>query len=667
MKFRRICTTIIIFFLLWNFFSPVFALTSKQKGTILDNFKKSQYNILFDDKSNIFDFNDQGFFSISNKLNMYQSVWSNIRDKREYLQKQNETIVQRIMSLESTIEELDQDISDTLKQAEKTNDDVVYTKSQIDNQKKTIEMLSSKVAENREVLLDYLIHIYKKWNYIYDWKDIDNLKTIILSGEDISDVINDMYFKWVIEITWKKLIDQHRSFISTLYTKKLNLEKQEAMLKDLRKNLMIEKKMLDEKKALKQKILEVSKGEEGLYKKYISEKLELEKTIKMKELQERIKFNNSKKKILEKYNCDYIDLWKDTVFSRNLSWKCLELNKVIYAESQLKSFKAWVTNIFSWPVNPYYGISAYFRDVWYQKELGSSHDAIDIVIPQGTPIKAPAEWYVLYINPPDTQDYAFLALKHPDGFVSVYGHINEVLVKENDFVSAGTVIAKSGWAYGTKWAWIMTTWAHLHFELFKDKESKDPFELLDLSYLSYNDLPEKYKFKFTKDYKERKWYDYNSQATSWKKVFKLVGNTEIDRQRYLLNKYAAPAFRDWNIWVEEAIDGGIDPSFVMCIWLAETTLGNYLKTPYNVGNVWNTDSWAVQTMMNPRQWVYSVVQTLNNKFLWRYTQVQQLSRYGNKKGSIYASSPANWHNNITKCLSHLKQQYVPDDYNFRTQ
>jgi peptidoglycan hydrolase CwlO-like protein len=66
------------------------------------------------------------------------------------------------MSLESTIEELDQDISDTLKQAEKTNDDVVYTKSQIDNQKKTIEMLSSKVAENREVLLDYLIHIYKK-------------------------------------------------------------------------------------------------------------------------------------------------------------------------------------------------------------------------------------------------------------------------------------------------------------------------------------------------------------------------------------------------------------------------------------------------------------------------------------------------------------------------
>jgi hypothetical protein len=37
-------------------------------------------------------------------------------------------------------------------------------------------------------------------------------------------------------------------------------------------------------------------------------------------------------------------------------------------------------------------------------------------------------------------------------------------------------------------------------------------------------------------------------------VFKLIGDTEIDRQKYLLNTYANPAFKDWNIWVEEAID-----------------------------------------------------------------------------------------------------------------
>jgi len=107
--------------------------------------------------------------------------------------------------------------------------------------------------------------------------------------------------------------------MSDLYVKKLDLEKQETSLKTLRKALMLEKKMLDDKKALKERLLEVSKGEESLYKKYIEEKIELEKQLKVKELQERIKFNNSKKQILDKYNCEFIDMSQDTVFSRNLS------------------------------------------------------------------------------------------------------------------------------------------------------------------------------------------------------------------------------------------------------------------------------------------------------------------------------------------------------------
>jgi septal ring factor EnvC (AmiA/AmiB activator) len=126
---------------------------------------------------------------------MYQTISNTIKDKREYLEQQNENIAKRIMSLEGTIAELDEDIADTIKQAEQTNDDIVYTNSQIENQKKTIDVLTKKVEENREILLDYLVHIYKKGNYMYEGENIDNLKTIILSGEDIGDVINDVYFK----------------------------------------------------------------------------------------------------------------------------------------------------------------------------------------------------------------------------------------------------------------------------------------------------------------------------------------------------------------------------------------------------------------------------------------------------------------------------------------
>ena len=121
------------------------------------------------------------------------------------------------------------------------------------------------------------------------------------------------------------------------------------------------------------------------------------------------------------------------------------------------------------------------------------------------------------------------------------------------------------------------------------------------------------------------------------------------------------------MWIDESLDWNIDPSFVMCIWLAETTLGKNMKTPYNIWNVWNTDSWATKTFMNARSWIYWMINTLNNKYLQNYTEVRQLSRYWNKDKNkpIYASSPDNWHNNIIKCLSHLKWTYVPDNYNFR--
>ncbi|USN59118.1 MAG: hypothetical protein H6767_03390 [Candidatus Peribacteria bacterium] len=209
----------------------------------------------------------------------------------------------------------------------------------------------------------------------------------------------------------------------------------------------------------------------------------------------------------------------------------------------------------------------------------------------------------------------------------------------------------------------MTTGPHLHFEVFEDKQYVDPLKYLDTSFLPYSSLPEKYKYKFLEDFKIRKGYEFEKPDDG--KVFFLEGATEVERQKSLLNKYATPEFRNWNMWVEESLDGGVDPSFVMCLGLAESGLGRFLKTPYNIGNVGNTDSGATWDLPNARSGVYRIVRTLNNDILSQYTEIRQLSRFGNKDGSIYASSPFNWHNNITKCMSHLKGEYVPDDYNFR--
>lgn len=669
MHIKKITSSFLLGWLLVSTILPVFALSKRESALILDNFKQSQYQILFDESQNFLSEQDLDTFSSYNKINLYSKAWQEVRNKTDFLQQQAEQIHERTTSLESAINSIDSEISSILSQAEKTNDTIIYTQNQIDKNKSTIDMLSQKVEENRQIVLDYLVHIYKKWNYVFgDSNQVDNLKAIIMNGEDIGQIINDMYFKWVIEVTGQKLIDQHRSYIKQLYLKKVELEDQQTSLKQLRKSLMLQKMVLDDKKALKQKILDVTKGKEDLYQKYITDQLDIEKNLKIKELQERIKFNDTKKQLLEKYGCPFIDLSIDTVFSRSLTGKCLEMNQIIYAEWQLAGETLPDQNPLIWPILPYYGISAYYKDPEYTKELGSSHDAIDIVTPQGTPIKAPADGYVMYINPPTTKDYAFIALKHADGYVTVYWHISEVDVKVGDFVKMWEEFWKSWWEYGTNWAGIMTTGPHLHFEVYKDKQSVDPLNYVDTSYLAYGDIPDKYKFKFLTDFKLRKWVEFTfANSDSAKKLFRLEGDTEIERQKYLIETYAAPAFKDWNMWVEESLDGNIDPSFTMCIGLAETGLGRNLKTDYNVGNIGNTDSGATKLYPNARSWVYWIVKTLNNKFLSGYTKILELSRYGNKTGAIYASSSDNWHNNIVKCMSQLKQKYISDDYPFRLQ
>lgn len=57
--------------------------------------------------------------------------------------------------------------------------------------------------------------------------------------------------------------------------------------------------------------------------------------------------------------------------------------------------------------------------------------------------------------------------------------------------------------------------------------------------------------------------------------------------------------------------------------------------------------------------------TLNNQFLGKYDRVSDLSRWGNKSGSIYASSSKHWHTNVIRCLSALKGRFVEDDFRFR--
>jgi murein DD-endopeptidase MepM/ murein hydrolase activator NlpD len=644
----------------------VFALNDSQAGLILKTFKTQEKEMIFDSDAVLLDNEDKSILSTYKRLSIYQNIWDKLQSKREYLEDQNAKITNRVTSLEKSIIELDSDISELVLEVNKINQQIVDTKSKIQTNKDTIVLLKNKVTQSTGVLLEYLVYIYKKGESVSLWDDIDNLKTILLSGEKIDVLMNDLYFKSIIQVTGQQLVDKHRKFITTLYIKKLDLRQLEDDLKILRKKGILEKNILDDKRASKQRLLDVTKGQEELYQKYIDEKLELERDVKVKELREQIKLNNTKKKLLEKYNCEFVDIQTDLLEFSDLSNQCQDINKIIYAESRLTGVDLW-NNPLDWPVQPYLWISAFYRDAEYQEQFGTDHDALDIITPQGTNIKAPMDWYVIYLQPPMNTGYAYIALKHSDSLVTLYGHVSSSEVGRYDFVKKWEIFAQTGWEYGTNGAGILTTGPHLHFVVYENEQYDDPLEYLDTSYIAYNKLPEKYNYKYLSDFKIRKWYEYTGRKSSWGNVFRIEWENEVERQKYLLDTYAIGDFRDWDIWVEESVAENVDPTFVMCIGLAETTLGKYLKTSYNIGNVWNTDSGSTYSFSSAREGIHWMAITFNNRYLSQYDEIDELSRYGNKDESkpIYASSDFNWHNNIIKCMSHVKGHYIPDNYRFR--
>ncbi len=655
---------VVIFILLWDI--SIFAVSPKWES--LRNFKKQEYKLFFESDKPFLDEEAREIFDSLRKYELYKWIREKVQVKREFLQNENIKVTNKIWNLSDSVKTLDKEIKNIKLETIKINTQISFLIKTINIKTKTINILKDKINKNKDIFYEYIVHIYKKWNFIFtNWK-IDNLKAILFSWEDMASIMNDINFKWIIQIAWRRLIDRHKWYINNLYIEQISLKKSEIESKKLRKQLLIQKWLISQKKEFKEKLLKISKWKQQIYQNFIADKVEDEKKIKNKEFIARLAFIRNKKELLKKEWCYFVDFSKIDPKQINLSEKCRALNWVIYIESQLKWFNkddAW--NIFEWPIEPKRWISTFFSDSWYINLFWEDHDALDIRATQWTDIKAPADGYVIHVTKPTSKWYSFLALKHSNWIITVYGHLSKILVKEMDIVRKWEIFAQTWWAPWTKWAWFLTTWPHLHFEVWEDKKFADPMEYLNISNLNSKDLPSMYFEKFKLDYKVRTWNEYKwvLKSNIKNRTFKIIGNTEIERQKNFLKNYATWPFKNWWLWVQEWMSWKIDPTFLMCVWLAESWLWKNLKTPFNVWNVWNTDSWATKYFSSASQWVRAMTQTFNNRYLWSYNEIKLLSRYWNPDKPIYASSPDNWHNNIISCMTFIKWRYVPDNYNFR--
>ena len=92
----------------------------------------------------------------------------------------------------------------------------------------------------------------------------------------------------------------------------------------------------------------------------------------------------------------------------------------------------------------------------YGSRWGTNHNGIDIAAPIGTPIFAPEGGVVLQAGPANGFGLA-VYIQHPDGTITVYGHINQYFVSAGQTVTAGQQIAE----VGNKG---QSTGPHLHIE-----------------------------------------------------------------------------------------------------------------------------------------------------------------------------------------------------------
>ena len=103
---------------------------------------------------------------------------------------------------------------------------------------------------------------------------------------------------------------------------------------------------------------------------------------------------------------------------------------------------------------------------------GSHNDGINIAVPQGTDVHAAEGGRVAYAGN-ELKGYGNLVLiRHDNGWVSAYAHADQVLVKRDDIVRRGQVIAKAG-KTGT------VDQPQLHFELRQGARPVDPLPHLE--------------------------------------------------------------------------------------------------------------------------------------------------------------------------------------------
>ena len=300
---------------------------------------------------------------------------------------------------------------------------ISVTRKKIDRTNFKIEELSLEIGDKQNIILNNKDAISLGIRNINELEQNNELITM-LSGNDFTVIWNDINNIISVSKRIRKKTIELRKIKSNLEDTRTETTNAKNELITLKSKLADQKKIIDQNRKDKNKLLKQTKNSEANYQKLIKSRL-------------------AKKEAFEKELEEY--------------------------ESQLK----FILNpallpkkgVLSWPLNHIY-ITQLFGATKNSKRLyaSGSHSGIDLRASIGTPVKAVASGIVLGTGDTDkTCPYAsfgkFIFIQHYNGLSTAYGHLSLIKVSKGQKIKRGEIIGYSGNTGHT-------TGPHLHLSVY---------------------------------------------------------------------------------------------------------------------------------------------------------------------------------------------------------
>lgn len=343
-------------------------------------------------------------------------------------QKEARSLRNQLAIIENEVAKLGLDIQATEKKIQQTNLEIQALNIRIKQQEQ-------RIAEQKGWLSEYIRLIYQEDQVSY--------LEVMLLNDSFSQFFDYFEQTQKIHSDLNDALNKLKSSQQELESQQAELETQKAAEEELKTQLTKQRDELDEKSTAQSVVLVQTRLNEQQYQNYVNQ-LQLEQ---------------------QQINAEIFTLEK-------------KIRAELESRENAQRFKDFGPARLTWPVDPGRGISAYFHDPDYPFRYIFEHPAIDVRVPQGTAIAAPEAGYVGKVKFAGDKSYAYIMLIHTDGISTVYGHVSGVNVKEDEFVTKGQIIGKTGGLPGSVGSGNLSTGAHLHFEVRLNGIPVNPLEYL---------------------------------------------------------------------------------------------------------------------------------------------------------------------------------------------